>query len=617
MLNFIALSGYDMPKAIEEKNKEWVAYGDDNNYYQFLIDTYLQSATNNAAIRSISELIYGNGITIKGKDEEAAETKELREVFHHRELKKVILERKLLGQAAIQVIYAKAGNNRTVVKLKHFPIHTLRPEKMDDEGVINAYYYHPNWSEIKPNDEIKRIPAFGTSTEEIEIFCLKPYVSGYHYFAPVDYSGSLPYAELENEISDYLLNEAKNSFSGTKVINFNNGIPDAEQRNLITRDVKAKLTGSRGQKVIVAFNENAESKTTVEDISLNDAPSHYEYLADEARNKILVGHRITSPLLLGIRDGGKGFGNNADEMKSASMLFQATVIDYYQEEIVECIEEILEVNGKAPSLEFIPAQPVQWEDTEEEREMVDQDGKASEVAKKEQKTEEKKDNTEQNLSADFKTEEQIDYLTYLAQKGEQIDDDEWELVASLVDEDEAEDEDWEAELNAQLSVNLSAYAPADQRAANSIQDTKWLKVRYAYVEKHRTPRQSASKRAFCRAMENAKRVYRKEDIIRMQADGVNSELGHNRQPYSIWKHKGGVNCTHVWERRIYVKRKKKDGTAWGGGAMNGVVRSTVGNAIKKHGFDPKRAKWNNDRRVAEAQIDRADKGHHPSYSRNK
>ena len=58
-LDLINLSAYEMPQAIEDKQKEYVAYGEDNNYYAFLIQQYLQSATNNAAIRSISDLIYG------------------------------------------------------------------------------------------------------------------------------------------------------------------------------------------------------------------------------------------------------------------------------------------------------------------------------------------------------------------------------------------------------------------------------------------------------------------------------------------------------------------------------------------------------------------------------
>jgi hypothetical protein len=379
--NLVNLSGYEMPRAIEDKRKEWVAYGEDNDYYRFLIDSYLQSATNNAAIRSISDQIYGEGICIDGKEKDSNEVKELRSFIGHRCLKKIILERKMLGQAAMQVIYNKSGNDRKVVKVKHFPINTLRPEKMNAEGVIEGYYYHPNWAEKKRSDSLKRIPTFGNSTEKIELFIIKPYLSSYDYFCPPDYSGALPYAELENEIADYLLNETKNSFSGTKVINFNNGVPDIEQRELITRDVKSKLTGSRGQKVIVAFNENQESATTVE---------------DEAMHKILVGHRITSPMLLGIKDSGKGLGNNADEIKTASQLFTSTVIAPYQDELIDALTEIMEINGEVPELYFITSQPIEFTDENQE---VDYDENKDETPVEKDDADNVEEGT--NLSADY------------------------------------------------------------------------------------------------------------------------------------------------------------------------------------------------------------------------
>ncbi|MFN9981337.1 MAG: hypothetical protein ACK53Y_15535, partial [bacterium] len=96
-----------------------------------------------------------------------------------------------------------------------------------------------------------------------------------------DYQGAIPYALLEEEVADYLINEVQNGFSGTKVVNFNNGVPSEEQQEIISNKVLSKLTGSRGQKVIVAFNLNQESKTTVDDIPLNDAPDHYTYLSEE------------------------------------------------------------------------------------------------------------------------------------------------------------------------------------------------------------------------------------------------------------------------------------------------------------------------------------------------
>ena len=615
-LSIMNLSEVHRPKAIEEKTKDFVQYGEDNNYYQVLIDAYLDSATNNASIKGIADLIYGKGISIEGLEIDSDEVKALRDVIGHRCLRKIVLERKMLGQAAMQVIYDREGGNRKVAKIKHFPIHTLRPEKMNEDGIIEAYYYHPNWAEYKRTDVLKRIPTFGNSKESVELMIVKPYVAGYSYFSPVDYSGALPYAELESEISDYLLNDTRNGFSGTKVINFNNGVPSAEERDLITRDVKAKLTGARGQKVIVAFNEDAESKTTVEDISLNDAPSHYEYLAAEAAHKILVGHRVTSPLLLGIKDSKNGFSSNADEILTASQLFNSTVIFNYQDELLDHIEDILEVNGEVPALMFVTSQPIEFSEENQEA-----DTKEEVVEKPEEEIEapeaNEEDQKEQNLSVNFNPEEQLEWLTYLAKKGETEEDlmEGYELVHATIDEGELEGEDWESMLNEQVELSLSGYAPADKRFKKSVQDNKWVKVRYAYVQgsrKHGGSNTGKKQRRFCVAMESAKRLYRKEDILQMQKDGVNSELGHNKQPYSVWRHKGGVNCHHKWERRIYIKREKLDGTPWGGGAMNGVKKATIAEARKKH-FNPNSGRFKNDRRVAEAQIDRADKGHHPNY----
>jgi len=298
------------------------------------------------------------------------------------------------------------------VKIKHFPIHTLRPEKMNSEGVIENYYYHPDWINKSPNDTLRKIPTFGNSKEAIELFIVKPYVSGYSYFSPVGYSGALPYCELENEIADYLLNEAKNSFSGTKVINFNNGVPSAQERDAITRDVKSKLTGARGQKVIVAFNESSENKASVEDISLNDAPSHYEYLANEAMHKILVGHRVTSPMLLGIKDGGNGLASNSDEIMVASQLFNSTVIRNFQDELLDSLEEILELNGEVPEMIFVTSQPVEFteENQEDKKDYAEGDNKeAVKEAKNTSDKDKKENNKDVNLSADSSIADQINY----------------------------------------------------------------------------------------------------------------------------------------------------------------------------------------------------------------
>lgn len=600
MLNVINLSSYETPQAIADPRKGFVAYGEDNDYYAFLIETYLHSATNNAAIRSISEHIFGEGLSILEKEKDSKEVEDLIKIVKQKDLKKIILDRKLLGQSAAQIIYTGRGNSRRVKEIKHFPIQTLRPEKANAMGEIEAMFYHHDWANYNNIDKLKRIPTFGNSKESIELFILKPYLSGHTYFSPVDYSGCLGYAELEGQISSYHLNDIQNGFSGTKVINFNNGTPSKEQRDLITRDVKQKLTGARGEKVIVAFNESKDNKTTVEDLPLNDAPNHYEFLTSEARNKILVGHRITSPMLLGIKDGAAGLGNNADEIQTSSQLFNSTVIKPFQNEVIEFLEEVLEVNGGVKDMYFVTIQPIEFnedEDLEDGAEKEERTGVKSKGSQNDSKDTSKKDT---NLSADSSLEDvQAVWLDSLSQLGEDEDSD-FELISSEVDSEELESDNYEKFLN-KSDVQLSAMQ-------HSSQDTARFKVRYAYVHRSTTKSESSktSSRDFCRTLVAANRVYRKEDILAMK--GMNTQLGHDGQPYSIWKHAGGVNCYHGWERRIYKKKVRNDGEPYKGKGLSNTRKVNV-NQAKKEGF---KAPINN-KDVAKAEIDKANRGHHPSY----
>ncbi len=604
MIDVINLSSYETPQAIIDTRKNFVTYGEDNDYYSFLIETYLHSATHSAAVKSISEHIYGEGLSILEKESDSAEVKALHKIIKQKDLKKAILERKLLGQCALQVIYSGKGGRRKAKEVRHFPIHTLRPAKANKMGEIESYYYHPDWKNYKNTDKLTKIPCFGKSKESIELYIIKPYLSGHTYFSPVDYSGALGYCELERQISDYHLNDIEHGFSGSKVINFNNGTPSKEEREIITRDVKRKLTGARGEKVIVAFNDSKDNKTTVEDMPLTDAPSHYEYLADEARAKILVGHRITSPMLLGIKESGtSGLGNNAEEIQTSSQLFNSTVIRPFQIEIIDALEEILEGQGYEDKMYFITIQPIEFMDDAEESETSEEKeertGVKGKTSKDDKEGKQKAKGEATNLSSEAQKNE---WLKHLETVGEDVND-EWELVSSEVDNEEEEGEDWESYLN--KSVNLSAMK-------KSSEDTALFKVRYAYV--HRSGKKSASgkksSRDFCRTLEAANKVYRKEDIRKMK--GMNSELGHNGSAYSIWMHKGGVNCYHGWERRIYKKRIKKDGNPYSGDGLNGTVKINV-NEAKRQGYKAKPQS----KRVAEAQIDRADRGHHPNYIKPK
>ena len=69
---------------------------------------------------------------------------------------------------------------------------------------------------------------------------------------------------------------------------------------------------------------------------------------------------------------------------------------------------------------------------------------------------------------------------------------------------------------------------------------------------------SEGQREFCKKMISADKVYRKEDIELAETKVVNKGLGANgADTYSIWLYKGGVNCQHFWERKIYLRKSNE------------------------------------------------------------
>ena len=545
--HILSLSTYTSPKIIESNKSDFIEYGADNNYFQFLIDRYLYSTTNNAIIAGISNMIYGKGLDALDSGKKPDAYAQMKSIIKPNCLKKVALERKLLGLASMQVIY----QNGKVKSVEHFPMNTLRAEKCNDKGEIEAWYYHPNWEKYKKGEE-KRIPAFGYGNKkEVEIYVIKPYISGFHYYPPIDYSGALPYAKLEEEISDYLINDVQNGFSGTKVINFNNNIPPEEKREEIVNDVKRKLTGAKGDKVIVSFNASSENKTTVDDIPLNDAPEHYQYLSEECFNKLIVGHRVTSPMLLGIRGASNGLGNNADEIKTATLLYDNLVIKPYQLEIIEALDEILAVNDIKLKLYFKTIQPLEFTEV---------DGMNAE--QREEETGVKMSKVCCSTNEDLDT-EVADALINL---GEEPNEN-WLLIDESevdYDNDDIENEMLLKEPKTSLLSKVYNFVNTGSARPNakSQQDENIDGIRFItrYVYAGETTNKS---RKFCQKMINAKKIYRKEDIISMSKkevnevrkddNGVKKGFGPNGSPLvDVWLWKGGKYCHHRWNKQVYA-----------------------------------------------------------------
>ena len=600
-VNFLQLSTYTTPEVQEVSNQDWIAYGADNNYFQFLIDRYNGSATNNALINGISQMIVGRYLDATDSNRKPEEYANMKAMISEDMQMKLASDLKLMGQCAMQVIYSE--DRSRIAQVEHVPIETLRAEKCNEEGEIPAYYYYYDWEEFQQGDELERIPVFGTSRNEIEILYIKPYRAGFKYYSPVDYQGGIQYAELEEEIANYHLNNIMNGLAPSMLLNFNNGTPTEEERNIIEQKIAAKYQGtSNAGRFILAFNDSADSAATMEAVQLSDAPQQYEFLSTESMKKIMVAHRVTSPILFGIKDM-TGFGNNAEEIVTASTLMDNTVIRPFQQLLLNAFDDILAYNKIVLNLYFKTLQPLEFNDltnATNKEQIEEETGQKFSLSKvidgkiAYETIEEAESKANEIGCMGYHEHEEDGKIYYMPcqthtdlkkpcwkgyeQIGTKIKDGKEvpncvplnvnkELTKAILKElkEKGEDEEMEGyelidsrpanEFDELLNHSLKfatdlASVPTSTPNKKSSQDTSIIKVRYRYYGSNNPERE------FCRKMWAAKKVYRMEDLNKESSD--NSELAPKGQStYNLWLYKGGVNCQHYWERRTYLRKNNE------------------------------------------------------------
>lgn len=521
------LSQWSQPIIKETTTRDWVditvkndVTGRDERYYDYIINRYRNSTTNNAILNNIIKLVYGNGLKARNGSQFPNEYARLKVMFSKNDLKKVITDYAILGTGAFQVIVEKGEIKRA----EHINRDLLSPEKCNEDGDIEAYYFSNDWSNVRKNiPERYEILKPDTKESGVYLVVFGNYAIGRKYVESLDYEGALDYALLEEKISEYLINDANNSFAPTSVVNYNNGITDPEQQRLIVEKSDNKILGVNGKKVLYSFNSSVDTAVTVDQFPLDNAPEHYQYLSNECRDKLLAAHNVVSSMLVGIAKDGQGFASTADEIEISAMYFYATTINSKQETVLDAIDYIINQAGFSLDLEF------------ERKKMVEAViQEAPKVAMS---------NHDHDISE------------LVTSKGETMGED-WVLVDSRK-VDYEDEERLDAELEALNTTKLSAFTKlanivrtgTARPNAKSEQDNAKFKTRYRYSGEIKD-----NSREFCRKMIGADKVYRKEDIVQMGDKIVNQGWGpKGADTYDIWLYKGGGDCHHFWIRETYAR----------------------------------------------------------------
>ena len=322
--------------------QNWIPFGvyGHDDFFDAVTMTFNVSTTNSACIEGIADLIYGKGVYSKNPTSD----KILQKLIPQEETKRVAFDLKLYGNACYQVYWN--DDHTQIIKMYHVPVQYIRAEKLLSHPKIQNYYYCIDWNDQKKIKEKKKIPAFGTSNEKCEILYIKNYSPNLYYYSLPDWVSAMQFAVSEGEISNLHLNNITNGFLPAVMLNFNNGVPAPEERETIEDLVQAKFTGTdNAGRFMLSFNDDPTTKPTLDVIDIPNLHEKYDYVAEYTQDRILVAHRVTSPLLFGIRTKNTGFSSQSEEMMTAFSILQTMTISPFQNLILNSLDAALVQGG--------------------------------------------------------------------------------------------------------------------------------------------------------------------------------------------------------------------------------------------------------------------------------
>jgi DNA-binding MarR family transcriptional regulator len=367
MIKFFKFDQVPLPIYKEVKGKDWIYYGEKNDYPNYLLRIYNNSAKHNAIVTGKVDYICGNGWSVNADDpmEKAKAYGMINKVNSTDEslnelTKKLTTDLSIFGGYYLQVIWTKATGE--IAELYHVDYYKVRTNNDNSE-----FYVSDNWiknDNVNPRPDFETFPAFDPNNRTgSQILYFKEYRAGANTYSLPDYRGAISYIELDISIGEYHLNTINNGMFSSKLINLNGGKVSQEEEDRIERQFTDKFSGSKNAgKFMLAFNDSKENEPSIVDLSGTELDKHFDLLNKTVQQEIFSGHKVTSPMLFGVKTEGQ-LGGRA-ELREASELFQNTYVNSKQRSLEEIINYLYKFNELTAQLELKKTEPINFEFSE-------------------------------------------------------------------------------------------------------------------------------------------------------------------------------------------------------------------------------------------------------------
>lgn len=317
----------------EISGKDFISWGNDNRYPNYLFSLYSDCATLQSIINGTGDFVVGNDIKCNVSKFSKQINKKGDTIIDL--ISRISIDYLIFGGFAIQVI--KDYNNQ-ISELYWLDFSKLRCDKKNE-----VFFYSEDWNKSVGRVKTIKYPKFSPNDKNAtSIFYFKGNKTRSTYPTPI-YNASIIACELEKKINKFHLNEISNNFLTSKIINFNNGQPDSYIQEEIEKNINEKFSGAENTgRILISFNQNKDSATTIENLGTDDFADRYNALAKRMREQIFVAFR-TCPIVFGLQKENNGFSQ--DEYLQAFVLYNRTMVQPIQNIIINTLDKIFGVEN--------------------------------------------------------------------------------------------------------------------------------------------------------------------------------------------------------------------------------------------------------------------------------
>lgn len=342
----------EVPLFLEKKNKNIVYFGVDNMYPFELIDLYNDSSTHNAIINGKVGYTVGNGlhsddIEVKKWLSQANIDEDWTSLT-----KRLSLDYELFNGYAIEVIKTKVGN-----QYHHIDFANIRV------GLDGSLQYADDWITDKgtknSKPDIQYLERYNPRNPEQKrgVIYHVDYRPNMKYYPLPVYVGSLAEIKTDVQIGDYWLNEVKNGFVGGTLIQHNNGVPETkEEAKDFEKAFQEKFGKATGTKIVHLFSPSKDNGSEITNLNGNDLHERYLEMSNRVKESIFIGHRVTNPILFGVKEEGQLGARN--ELDLAYEIFTNTYIAERQNTLLRTIRKLAFFEIQRSDIEIIPLKPI-------------------------------------------------------------------------------------------------------------------------------------------------------------------------------------------------------------------------------------------------------------------